>query len=90
MEISIISRAYWTGFFMCLFIIGVSVEIIYQFYIQVDLEIMKSLINNLVIYNWIFMIGTSLLGMFIIYNLKLSEEVKQEAMQSVARHSSQA
>lgn len=83
MEISIIGRAYWTGFFMCLFIIGVSIEIIYRFYIKVDSEIMKSLINNLVIYNWVFMIGTALFGMFIIHNLKLSEEDK-------ARHSSQA
>jgi len=78
LRISEIGRAYWTGFFMCLFIIGVSIEIIYQFYIQIDLDIIKKMIYSLVEYNWVFMIGIALIGMFIIHNLKL-KEVKQDA-----------
>jgi hypothetical protein len=69
--------SYWIGFFMCLFLIGVSSEIIINTIKSVpNLELMKELANSLIYYSPIIMIAISLFGMFIVF--QLNEKPKDE------------
>jgi hypothetical protein len=71
--------SYWIGFFMCLFILGVSFEIINQFERHLTIEIMHELYNSFLVWSPIFMIGIAIIGMFIIIRFNKDEvEVKNK------------